>query len=322
MIEDILYRSPVRKPFFERERNAEHLIETFARSVTSNYNQDISFLLQGEKGSGKSYSSLRIAYNTARKIAEIRDGTWKEWENYFDIEKNLAVINPEKASNLMKNVRKFNVAVFDDIGVGWGSRRFMSKENQEKNQTFQVNRVNRTCQIMSMPHSFLIDKVPRMLCNYLGEMDGSYFQKGYAVMKVFRPKTVFRHSSGTKRMTPTLQAGDSKIVRYVVQKPPDFLARAYDRIREEETRALIEGKDNLETAIENEEENRKKMLDRQKETRGRTWPTRCSAYNTAIEEGASISKAIAAAGVSKPTWYNAIDRGFISQKGDHFFYQE
>ena len=55
----------------------------FAQTATNEFNQDISLLLVGRKGSGKSYTSLSIAYNTAKKIALIIDGDEANWPKYF-----------------------------------------------------------------------------------------------------------------------------------------------------------------------------------------------------------------------------------------------
>ena len=154
----------------------DYLANRFASTITGPYKQDIAMVLQGQKGSGKSYASLRIAYNTARRIAEIRDGDWREWPRYFSME-NVAIIDPDRASSIIAHAKPYNIYIFDDIGVGWNSRTFASKGNRDKNDIFQINRVAQTIQILSMPNHFLLDKVPRMLCNYLAEMD-SKLQQG------------------------------------------------------------------------------------------------------------------------------------------------
>jgi len=216
--------------------NNEAIINSFANAVTNPFNQDVAMLLEGHKGSGKSYASLRLAYNTARRIADIKDGDPNEWPKYFTM-KNVAIIDPQKAFDIMSKAKKYNVYLYDDIGVGWNARTFTTKENQNKNDIFQVNRISRTVQIMSLPNQFLIDKVPRMLCNYVAEMVDSKFEHGLSIMKIFKPKTIFRLNN--KRMTPTLIVGDSKIVRYIVHKPPQFLCDAYDKMRAEITEVLL-----------------------------------------------------------------------------------
>ena len=215
----------------------DYLANRFASTITGPYKQDIAMVLQGQKGSGKSYASLRIAYNTARRVAEIRDGDWREWPRYFSME-NVAIIDPDRASSIIAHAKPYNIYIFDDIGVGWNSRAFASKENRDKNDIFQINRVAQTVQILSMPNQFLLDKVPRMLCNYLAEMDSTNFSKGLSTMKVFRAKTVFRLDN--LRINPHLVATTGeKIVKHVIVRPPKFLAEQYDKIRQETTQKII-----------------------------------------------------------------------------------
>ena len=221
-------------------QHEDHLARRFAATVTGPYKQDISMLLQGQKGSGKSYASLRIAYNTARLIAEILDDDWHKWPKYFSME-NVAIIDPDRASEIIQEAKPHNIYLFDDIGVGWNSRDFASKDNRDKNDIFQINRVAQTVQILSMPNQFLLDKVPRMLCNYLAEMDRSAYGHGVSLMKVFRTKTLFRLNN--QRITPHLVAADGeKIVKYVIHRPPEFLAVQYDRIRRETTQRIIKAR--------------------------------------------------------------------------------
>ena len=125
----------------------DYLANRFASTITGPYKQDIAMVLQGQKGSGKSYASLRIAYNTARRIAEIRDEDWREWPKYFSMA-NVAIIDPERASAVISHAKPYNIYIFDDIGVGWNSRAFASKENRDKNDIFQINRVAQTIQIL------------------------------------------------------------------------------------------------------------------------------------------------------------------------------
>lgn len=216
----------------------DYLSNRFAKTITGPYKQDIAMLLQGQKGSGKSYASLRIAYNTARRIAEIRDGDWRDWPEYFNMEENVAIIDPVRASEMIGNAKLYNIYLFDDIGVGWNARAFASRENRAKNDIFQINRVSQTFQILSMPNQFLLDKVPRMLCNYVAEMDGSNFRYGLSTMKIFKAKTIFRLNN--LRVTPHLVASSGeKIVKHVISAPPKFLSEEYDRIRKETTERII-----------------------------------------------------------------------------------
>lgn len=285
----------------------DYLAERFAHTITGPYKQDISMLLQGPKGSGKSYASLRIAYNTARCVAEILDDDWHKWTNYFSMN-NVAIIDPDRAFEIIGEAKAHNVYLFDDIGVGWNSRSFASKDNRDKNDIFQINRVAQTVQILSMPNQFLLDKVPRMLCNYMAEMDRSEYSRGFSLMKVFKTKTLFRLNN--QRITPHLVAEDgAKITKYVVHRPPKFLAKQYDKIRNDVTRRIIS-----ERAQQGEEEkpapgprSTSDMYDRARSSLPK--------YEQCRLIGMAHKEALNEIGVPDRTWYRWKTRGVLKDLG-------
>lgn len=285
----------------------DFLAQRFAHTITGPYKQDIAMLLQGPKGSGKSYASLRIAYNTARCVAEILDDDWHKWTKYFSMN-NVAIIDPDRAFEIIGEAKPYNIYIFDDIGVGWNSRAFASKENRDKNDIFQINRVAQTMQILSMPNQFLLDKVPRMLCNYMAEMDRSEYSRGFSLMKVFKTKTLFRLNN--QRITPHLVAEDgAKITKYVVHRPPAFLAKQYDKIRKDVTRRIIS-----ERARREEEEKpapgprmTSNMYDRAKKVLPK--------YEQCRLIGMSHKEALNEIGVPDRTWYRWKTRGVLKDLG-------
>lgn len=288
---------------------ADHLARRFAHTITGPYKQDIAMLLQGQKGSGKSYASLRIAYNTARKVAEILDDDWRKWPRYFSME-NVAIIDPDRASEIIGNAKPYNIYIFDDIGVGWNSRAFATKENRDKNDIFQVNRVSQTVQILSMPNQFLLDKVPRMLCNYMAEMDRSEYGRGISLMKVFRTKTLFRLNN--QRITPHLVAADGeKIVKYVIHRPPEFLAKQYDRIRKDVTRRIIEERSQQETAETPGEGSVHPRTQKMYDAAQQVLPV----YEQYRLKGGSHKEALREAGIAPSKWRYWRDQGVLKWYG-------
>jgi len=211
----------------------DRISKFFAETVTSPFNQDISFLIVGKKGTGKSYAQLSLAYHTACEIAEIVGGSWKD---YFDIETNMAIIDPIKANEVMGLQSKYAVKVFDDIGIGWGARNWQNEENKAKNDIFQINRVDNTVQMFSVPNQFLLDKVPRSLVSHYAETYQQFFKLGFVTIKMFEPQTMFREG---KIIQPYLQINRNKFVIYAVPKPPDDLARRYKELRHEITAKIV-----------------------------------------------------------------------------------
>ena len=210
----------------------------FADTVTGPYNQDISMLLVGKKGTGKSLASLALARMTAGEIAKRLGG---KWQDYFSMD-NVAIIDPERASELIISQKMHNVYLYDDIGLGWNARNFQSVENKDKNDIFQINRVDRTVQIFSVPNQFLLDKVPRSLVSHYAEMDRTRrgFKSGFSLMKFFEPVTLFRE--GGKQIQPYVSTRGQKYVQIVIPTPPLDLVRAYNNERAKVTRRIREMK--------------------------------------------------------------------------------
>ncbi|HQD27563.1 MAG TPA: hypothetical protein PKV78_13605 [Methanoculleus thermophilus] len=216
-----------------RELQPKKLSVYFAETVTGDYNQDISFLLVGKKGQGKSYAQLSIAYHTAKAIAEIQGGTWSD---YFGME-NVAIVDPLRAVEVITNAQKNNVYIYDDIGIGWNARDFAKEDNKSKNDIFQINRVDNTVQMFSVPNQFLLDKVPRSLVSHYGEMDQQFFKFGFTTLKLFEPRTLFREG---KQLQPYLFVNRQKFIKYVIPAPPDELRKEYDKERARITKLLIQ----------------------------------------------------------------------------------
>lgn len=222
------------RPFEGTSKKYECLSRFFAKTVTGPYNQDISFLLVGKKGTGKSYCHLSIAYSTACEIAEIQGGTW---EDYFDIERNLAIIDPVKANEVMGNQDKYAVKVYDDIGVGWGARDWQKDENKAKNDIFQINRVDNQVQMFSVPNQFLLDKVPRSLVSHYAETYQQFFKKGFVTIKLFEPQTLFREG---KIVQPYISVNRNKFVVFAIMSPPKELTKKYNELRQDVTRKIVQ----------------------------------------------------------------------------------
>lgn len=205
------------------------IVDYFVDTITSKYDQDISLLLVGNKGGGKSRTGLSLCYYAGCELAERMGG---RWDDYFDPEKNMAIISPRRASEVMSIKDKYAVKNYDDIGIGWGARRWQKTENIEKGEVFQISRIDRQLQIFSVPNQFLLDKIPRSLVSHYAEMDQAFFDYGFTTMKLFKPTTLFREG---KIIQPYLYTNRVKYVLYRVPKPPEFLDKLYTKLRKEAT---------------------------------------------------------------------------------------
>lgn len=216
------------------------IVNYFVDTITSRFDQDVSLLLVGNKGGGKSRTGLSLCYYAGCELAERLGG---RWDDYFDPITNMAVISPTKAAQVMSIKDRHAIKNYDDIGIGWGARRWQKTENIEKGEVFQISRIDNQLQVFSVPNQFLLDKIPRSLVSHYAEMDQQFFDYNFTTMKLFKPTTLFREG---KIIQPYLYTNRVKYVLYRIPKPPVFLDKIYTKIRKDATtdamRARLSGK--------------------------------------------------------------------------------
>lgn len=137
------------------------LSDIITERITGKFKQDVTMILSGPKGSGKSYTSISMAYNTARKVAVKKDNDETKWQRYFDLDRTVAIMSATDVYTVMKNMEDQNIIILDDVGVSMNSRKFASAGNNLMNDIFQTARTKQCFTILSSPASFIIDKVPR-----------------------------------------------------------------------------------------------------------------------------------------------------------------
>lgn len=251
------------------------LSDIFSWRITSRYNKDVVFLLTGERGSGKSVSSIYIAYKTGEKIAAKKGGTWQD---YFSME-NVAIIDPRELMEKMQVLKPFNIYILDDA-VGWSARSFMTKQNKMLNHILETCRTQNAGIFITTPDLFLIDKIPRSLASFVGEVAESHHDKGYNLLKVFRTERLRREGktlySHLQFYTPQ---GKSKIIRWRTHMPPEELLEEYNEIREKRAREMMH------TAIEEPEDVRKGKV-------AQKWRKLAEEYGGRIAELSDLGKSI------------------------------
>lgn len=203
------------------------LAEVFADRVTGKHKKDVLMLLVGERGSGKSYTLLYLAVRCAEEIAKRIGGTPAD---YFAFE-NVAVIQDEELEERMRNLKRFNVYILDDAGIGWDSRAFATNMNRKLNHILQTCRTDNCILLISVIDPFTIDKVPRTMVRYYGEIAEQLHDYGQNLVKVFRNKRLYREG---KTITPHMKIGRNKTARrWIAYAPSQEIADAYDKVREE-----------------------------------------------------------------------------------------
>lgn len=220
----------------EGEYRQLELADLWADIVCAKDKQDVSAILVAPKGYGKSHSGVSLCYDTGCALAERRGGSWTDYFQY-DAEtmemKNVACIVQKDIVQLMGLTSPYNVYLLDDVAVGMNARKFASDNNILINEIFQLMRVDRCVTVTTTMDQSYVDKVPREIIGWFIEVVEPHHDEGYNVLKVFRNRKRFR--SGEMHQV-YLTDKHGRYTRFVVEAPPDFLAEAYDRLRDRKTR--------------------------------------------------------------------------------------
>lgn len=277
----------------------DYLVEYFVNEITGPYDQDISLLLVGNKGRGKSVAALSLSYFAACELAERHGG---KWTDYFNPDTNMAVILEEEANAVMGIQEKWQIKNYDDIGIGWGARNWQDKDNKDKNDVFQINRTDSTIQIFSVPNQFLLDKVPRSLVSHYGEMAQQFYEHGFTTMKMFEPETLFREG---KIIQPYLNVDRTKYVLFRIPKPPDDLIEYYKKRRKANK---MKATDSRLT-----EDNRDEAKESEKPIRNVKPVPATQAMEQSMMEYASVLKPLVCQGENKKEIYAALIQAGLSK---------
>ena len=197
----------------------------FAETITSKFNQHVSMVTVGHTGSGKSNANLRLGYNVACEVAKIKGGTWHD---YFNID-HIAVITREEIMRVMQVNRKYSVILLDDIGVGMSARNWNKEENKLLNEIIQTFRTDNTCLLLTLPDTFMLDKIPRHLSHWFCEMDSSIFEKNVSIAKVFELHNQPRSGKMFYKYPRTV--GHAKSIRTIFRIAPDEIRIPYEEKR-------------------------------------------------------------------------------------------
>lgn len=200
-----------------------------AEAITSKHNQHATLMIWAPTGKGKSWAGMSIAERIAQIVAEIKGGNP---EDYFTPE-NIAVITQNEVLRVMstKMDKKFAIIGFDDIGLAWNSRDFMSEFNKCMNDIAQTIRTRNLFAYFTLPDPMLIDKVPRDLIKYVMKVESSNFDLGYVVAKIQEP---MKKVQWGKKIFPYLLDEDGqRIVRHVIFRPSQKCVEDYEPRRQE-----------------------------------------------------------------------------------------
>ena len=195
-----------------------------AEIITGPHNQHVSATINGRTGSGKSNAALRLGSNIAQEVARIKGG---DPHDYFNIN-HVAIITNEEILTVMEINKRYAVIIVDDAGVGMGSRNWQKEENKLLNNILMTMRTDNTCLIVTVPNSFMIDKIPRNLSHWFLEMESANFKKGFTTAKIFKVRQQPR-SGKIYHMYPHFYG--MKVTRTIFKRAPDDIIIPYETKR-------------------------------------------------------------------------------------------
>lgn len=217
--------------FSESNKDRFSLSAHFVGMTCGPYNLDVMCNAAGKKGSGKSYSTIELARCCAVRTAEKLDNDPGKWKDYFDVERNMAIMDTDKMIDILTANEKHQIIISDDSGTIQGARKFRSDDNQLINNVFVVNRTLNCIYFSSAPESKHVDRQARDLPEHQLDFVRNFagLSHGFATCKYFEkvtdPKTsVSYHQYHYWK--------NEKVLRCVIQKPPKELAEEYDKLRD------------------------------------------------------------------------------------------
>lgn len=234
--------------------------EILANRICGGHNQHAIILFEGKTGTGKSYASLRLAYDCSLLFAKKLGG---RPEDYFTLN-NVGILTGEETIRIAKNIKQYGIYILDDAGAeGLSSRKWQSKQNEVMTKLLQTFRTNNNLLLLSSPDKSFVDKIARTLIHYKITMTNAFFDKGISLGKLTGVKKVYTKDNSSNYY-PFLRMHGMVFNYIAFTLPPKALCDAYDRKRKR-----IEREMNLRAIAELEEGKNKeaaKIEKREKKT--------------------------------------------------------
>jgi len=202
----------------------------FGDIITSTHNQHALINIIGKTGMGKSNASMYIGLSVAEYIAKKMGG---KPEDYFNID-NIAIMKLDSIIPIMEDLdkKRYNVIILDDIGASYSARDFQKSINKNINKIFQTFRDTNTLVILTMPDTFLIDKVARKLAHFQIELVEKRHDQGVSIGKLVQLVEQYR-GSGKTHYHFIVDANGVKYPRVIFKRVHHELADQYEKKREE-----------------------------------------------------------------------------------------
>jgi hypothetical protein len=214
---------------------------------------DTSVLVVGKKGSGKSIFCLGLSYEVAKAIAVIkhrkelkklpeaeRMNKIREYAaHYFNMD-HVRSVDKEGTLELFSGdvlMTENSVLLLDDVSIAANSRNSQTKQNKSISQIQTISRPYRNTLIMNTVFSSLIDKTARQFADIVIELLGIDKKRKRSIAKVY----LYTVNQATgKEYRKYFKFGGKRVVYWASELPPKHLIKAYEKLRMEKTKELIE----------------------------------------------------------------------------------
>lgn len=260
------------------------LSEIFASKICGGHNQHIICLFEGKTGTGKSYGSLRLAFDCSLQFAKRLGG---RPEDYFNID-HVGILTAEETIRIAKNIKPYGIYILDDAGAeGLSARKWQSDQNEVMTKLLQTFRTNNNLLILSSPDKGFVDKIARTLIHYKVTMTQAFFDQGISLGKLSTVKKIATKDS-SQNLYPFLRA-KGVIFNYTqFTMPPEWIRTEYDKRRKRIEREMNQQSvEQLEEAKKEKEQETTRAFEEEAKRR-----THAQIYKTLVQNGVKAKKAL------------------------------
>lgn len=203
--------------------------------VTGEDKQDFSMIITGRKGSGKSYSSLRICQMIAKEHVTTLGG---KPEDYFSIDNCCLLEDTEGINKIVKYSKKYQIILIDDAGVAIGSRDFATTNNKNFNKILSTCRTKRWVVLLNTPAKTHIDKQVRELVDCWASVFLPQHPWGFNIIKIH--SISINEQKANHPYLKRYEFDKQKVDMWAVLMPDKATVTDYDIRREAAAQRLID----------------------------------------------------------------------------------
>jgi hypothetical protein len=164
-------------------------IELVVDRTTGKSKQDFRMTLDGDPGTGKSYTSTYLA---GRYAMEAADRLGKDPTDFFTLENCALLEDTEKITTILDNASSQQAIVIDDAGVAADSRDFATTSSKNMGKIMQTCRTRRWFVIFNIPRLTHVDLRIRELVTAKANIYKSFHDGGFNLVKIHSSKITSR----------------------------------------------------------------------------------------------------------------------------------